>query len=132
MGNRRTVNTGRGANVRPPNRFERTTRVVPLDLIDPDEGDPAERSNPATEFHADLSRSVVSENQSPDVGFRYSLNPYRGCEHGCVYCYARPTHEYLGFNAGLDFERRIMVKDDAPALLRETFLARRWQPQVVA
>src|SRR6185369_1200470 len=63
---------------------------------------------------------------------RYSLNPYRGCEHGCIYCYARPTHEYLGFSAGLDFERRIMVKDAAPELLRATFRSRRWEPQVVA
>src|SRR6185369_7908060 len=63
---------------------------------------------------------------------RYSLNPYRGCEHGCIYCYARPTHEYLGFSAGLDFERRIMVKDDAPELLRAALRSRRWTPQVVA
>src|SRR5262249_41807881 len=80
----------------------------------------------------DASRTIIAENESPDVGFRYSLNPYRGCEHGCVYCYARPSHEYLGFSAGLDFERRLMVKDDAPELLRKTFLSPRWQPAVVA
>ena len=75
---------------------------------------------------------MLAENSSPDVGFRFSLNPYRGCMHGCSYCYARPSHEYLGFSAGLDFERRIMVKDDAPELLRATFRSRRWQPEVVA
>lgn len=86
----------------------------------------------APQFYRDTSRSVLAENSSPDVGFRFSLNPYRGCEHGCSYCYARPSHEYLGFSAGLDFERRIMVKDDAPELLRATFRSRRWQPEVVA
>ncbi|HLK13129.1 MAG TPA: PA0069 family radical SAM protein [Candidatus Binatia bacterium] len=117
---------GRGTTAAPPNRYE------PLHVeLDPAEIEDAGSGSP-TVFHRDTSRTVLAENDSPDVGFRFSLNPYRGCEHGCVYCYARPTHEYLGFNAGLDFERRIMVKDDAPALLRETFLARRWQPQVVA
>jgi DNA repair photolyase len=75
---------------------------------------------------------VLAENDSPDIGFRYSLNPYRGCEHGCIYCYARPSHEYLGFSAGLDFERRIMVKEDAPQLLRQAFARPSWQGEVVA
>jgi DNA repair photolyase len=77
------------------------------------------------------SRTIVTENDSPDIPFRYSLNPYRGCEHGCSYCYARPTHEYLGFNAGLDFETRIVVKANAPELLRD-FLARpSWRPEPI-
>ena len=75
---------------------------------------------------------MLAENDSPDIGFRFSLNPYRGCEHGCIYCYARPSHEYLGFSAGLDFERKIMVKPDAAALLRAALASPRWQPQVVA
>ena len=75
---------------------------------------------------------MLAENDSPDVGFRFSLNPYRGCEHGCIYCYARPSHEYLSFSAGLDFERRIMVKEDAPELLQRTLASPRWVPQTVA
>jgi DNA repair photolyase len=122
---------GRGTTASPPNRYE------PLHVeLDPDPDVPPDEEGgpprPPTVFYRDTSRSILAENQSPDVGFRFSLNPYRGCEHGCIYCYARPSHEYLGFSAGLDFERRIMVKDDAPALLRKTFLSPRWEPQVVA
>jgi DNA repair photolyase len=114
---------GRGTGENPENRYERTH-------VEPDEegGEGA----PPTVFHRDASRSILAENDSPDVGFRFSLNPYRGCEHGCIYCYARPTHEYLSFSAGLDFERRVTVKLDAPQLLRQAFLSPRWQPQTVA
>jgi DNA repair photolyase len=79
----------------------------------------------------DASRSVIARNESPDVGFEVSINPYRGCEHGCIYCYARPFHEYLGFSAGLDFETKILVKPDAPALLRAELSSQRWQPQTI-
>ncbi len=121
---------GRGTQLNPPNRYERLhVEIDPEDVSIPqDEGPPAER----TLYYRDTSRSVLAENDSPDIGFRFSLNPYRGCEHGCVYCYARPSHEYLGFSAGLDFERRIMVKETAPTLLRAALRAPRWQPQVVA
>ena len=84
-----------------------------------------------TQFFKDHSKTVIARNDSPDVGFSASLNPYRGCEHGCIYCYARPTHEYLGFSAGLDFESKIMVKEDAPELLRAELLSPKWQPQVI-
>jgi DNA repair photolyase len=80
----------------------------------------------------DRTRSVLSFNDAPDVGFDVGINPYRGCGHGCSYCYARPTHEYLGFSAGLDFETRILVKDDAPELLAKALGSRGWRPQVVA
>ncbi|MBO0200925.1 hypothetical protein, partial [Vibrio alginolyticus] len=73
---------------------------------------------PQTIFYKDKTRSFITYNDSPDIGYQASVNPYRGCEQGCVYCYARPTHEYLGFSAGLDFESRIMVKLEAPELLR--------------
>jgi DNA repair photolyase len=114
---------GRGTAENPENRYERMH-------VDPDEVDASDAT--PTVFYRDTSRSALAENDSPDVPFRFSLNPYRGCEHGCIYCYARPTHEYLSFSAGLDFERRIMVKHDAPALVREALLAPRWQPQVVS
>ena len=115
---------GRGTVDNPENRYER----IHLEL----DSDGEESTSPATVFYRDSSRSALAENDSPDIPFRFSLNPYRGCEHGCVYCYARPTHEYLSFSAGLDFEQRIMVKHDAPELLRRTFLSPRWRPEVVA
>src|SRR5213594_1054519 len=116
---------GRGTAANPPNRYE------PLHVeLEPD---PDSDAPPApTVFYRDASRTILAENDSPDVGFRFSLNPYRGCEHGCAYCYARPSHEYLGFSAGLDFERRIIIKENAPELLRQALLSPRWEPQVVA
>lgn len=117
---------GRGAAVNPRNRFERLE-------VDFEPGESlAERGEaPPTELFRDDSKTILSRNDSPDIGFEYSLNPYRGCEHGCIYCYARPTHEYLGFSAGLDFESRILVKDRAPELLRKALLSPRWKPQVI-
>jgi DNA repair photolyase len=117
---------GRGTAANPPNRFEPIWYVRDPACTDPE--DPA----PGTQLLKDTSRSIVTTNNSPDVGFDVSINPYRGCEHGCVYCYARPTHEYLGFSAGLDFETKILVKEDAPDLLRRTLASPRWQPQPVA
>ena len=110
----------------PKNRFERI-EVQP----EPDELD-AEAPRPETVYLRDLSRSIVARNDSPDIGFDVSINPYRGCTHGCIYCYARPMHEYLGFSAGLDFESRILVKENAPALLHGELLSPRWKPQVMA
>jgi DNA repair photolyase len=117
---------GRGASNNPANRFELIHYERDPDTIDPD--DPA----PQTLFFKDYARSLITSNDSPDVGFEYSINPYRGCENGCIYCFARPFHEYLGFSAGLDFESKIMVKEDAPALLRKELSSPRWQPRVVA
>lgn len=117
---------GRGAGGNPPNRFETLWYVQDEDWTDPE--DPA----PQTHFLKDTSRSLITTNDSPDVGFNASINPYRGCEHGCVYCYARPTHEYLGFSAGLDFETKILVKQDAPGLLKQELSSPNWKPQVLA
>ncbi len=123
---------GRGSQIDPPNLFERTYRELDLEQVEDDEDYLAGLAHRPTEYLADRSRTIVAENDSPDVGFRYSINPYRGCLHGCSYCFARPTHEYLGFNAGLDFESKIMVKEDAPELFRE-FLGRDgWVPEPIA
>jgi DNA repair photolyase len=116
---------GRGTAENPANRFERIA-------YEPDPaGEDEESPSPATLFFRDTTRSIIAHNESPDVGFSASINPYRGCEHGCVYCYARPYHEYLGFSAGLDFETKIMVKDDAPELLRKEMISPRWQPETI-
>ena len=122
---------GRGASWSPANRFEK----LHVDLTDVDcvDVDPATEEQPrrATQYFRDGTKSIITRNSSPDVGFETSLNPYRGCEHGCIYCYARPTHEYLGFSAGLDFESKIMVKTNAPGLLRAELESPRWQPQTL-
>ena len=83
------------------------------------------------EVYEDNSQSVLSSNDSPDIGFRWSVNPYRGCFHACAYCYARPTHEYFGFGAGTDFERRIFVKPRAPVLLEQAFRRPSWKGELV-
>ena len=117
---------GRGSASNPKNRFESLERVA--ELVE----DRDEISAPETQLFPDHSKSIIAYNDSPDVGFDASVNPYRGCEHGCVYCYARPTHEYLGFSSGLDFETKIMVKEDAPDLLRSELSSPKWKPQLVA
>ncbi|HEU4886561.1 MAG TPA: PA0069 family radical SAM protein [Thermoanaerobaculia bacterium] len=115
---------GRGASWNPQNRFETIEYVR-------DEEAPPDEVGPGTIYLRDPTRTIIATNDSPDVGFDASVNPYRGCEHGCIYCFARPSHEYLGFSAGLDFETKILVKEDAPALLREELNAKKWEPQVL-
>lgn len=122
---------GRGASWSPANRFEKLhVDLTDLDVVDPVAG--AEEKPPrATEYFRDHTQTIITRNNSPDVGFETSLNPYRGCEHGCIYCYARPTHEYLGFSAGLDFESRIMVKTNAADLLEAELSSPKWKPQTL-
>jgi DNA repair photolyase len=123
---------GRGSQINPPNRFGGPWYEADFDQLehDPEYVDRL-RSRP-TEYIPDHSKSIVTENDSPDVGFRFSINPYRGCSHGCAYCYARPYHEYLGWNAGLDFETKILVKERAPQLFREFLRRDHWQPEAIA
>lgn len=128
---------GRGAASNPVNRFELVELEVDGDWVDDEVREAAEQGeewHPAgrTRFFRDHTRGIIARNQSPDVGFGASINPYRGCEHGCVYCFARPTHEYLGLSAGLDFESRIFVKTDAPELLRRELSNRKWKPELIA
>ena len=115
---------GRGAGFNPPNRYETIRRDPFFDGWEPeappDTGD--EGQQPATvptTVTVDATRTVIARNDSPDVGFDRSINPYRGCEHGCIYCYARPSHAWLGLSPGVDFETRLFAKPDAAALLRQ-------------
>jgi len=116
---------GRASSFNPHNRFEKISYELIEEEIDP------ERTI-ATRYYRDTSKTILARNDSPDIGFRYDVNPYRGCEHGCIYCYARPSHEYLGFSSGLDFETKIMVKSEAHLLLEREFRKKTWKPQVVA
>lgn len=112
----------RGVSYNLKNRFEKYHVEYDEDIED---------VSPRTEIIFDNSKSVLSKNNSPDIFFDYGLNPYRGCEHGCIYCYARPTHEYLGYSSGLDFETKIVAKKDAAKLLHLEFSKTSWKPQPV-
>src|SRR6267154_2695032 len=114
---------GRGAISNPPNRFER------LHVERDPDCPPEDRPHPRTEFFFDGTESLLTKNESPDIPFSWGMNVYRGCEHGCAYCFARPYHEYLGWSSGLDFETKIMVKLRAPELLRRELSSPRWQPE---
>ncbi len=116
---------GRGASSNPTNRFEK------IFYEREEEWNPEEDGVPRTQIIKDTTQTIIVYNDSPDVGFNAGINVYRGCEHGCAYFFARPTHEYLGFSAGLDFETKIVVKEDAPELLRKELGSKKWKPQVL-
>lgn len=116
---------GRGSSDNPANRFEGHYTDYDLDE------ETGEKPSQETRLYPDDTKEIISTNDSPDIPFEASINPYRGCEHGCIYCYARPTHEYLGFSAGMDFESRIMVKYDAPKKLHEKLSSPKWEPKVI-
>jgi DNA repair photolyase len=122
---------GRGSRIQPVNRFTRLEWIDDLEYLEYDEDARESRKRIATEYFADASRSVVTSNNSPDVFFNFSLNPYRGCSHGCSYCYARPTHEYFDLSAGIDFETKIFVKEQAPALFRDFLAEAKWKPETI-
>jgi len=117
---------GCGAVDNPRNRFEKIEIEPEATELDPGE------TRSETVFMRDASRSIVARNDSPDIGFEASINPYRGCSHGCIYCFARPTHEYLGFSAGLDFESKILVKKTLRNYCAKSFRppggSPRWSP----
>lgn len=118
--------SGRGTSKNLPNRFK------PLEQTVDGYCHETEVSNPETVFIKDESKSILSRNDGPEIPFESSLNPYRGCEHCCVYCYARPMHEYLEWSEGLDFETKILVKENAPQLLQKILSSKSWKPQVIA
>lgn len=118
---------GRGADGNPPNRFEKLRIETDEDAWIDDDPRPLR-----TVFMRDDSQSVLAKNNAGDLSFEYGLNPYRGCEHGCAYCYARIYHEYLGFSAGLDFESKIVVKSDAPDLLERELAKSSYKPGVIS
>jgi DNA repair photolyase len=127
------VRRGRGALKNPKNRFVDYELLSLPPMASHWYEDPeSQPTQIATQYFHDQSKTILNENDSPDIGFTYSLNPYRGCEHGCIYCYARPTHEYFGLSAGLDFESKIFVKMQAAKLLREKLLSKNWQPETIA
>lgn len=130
--------TGRGSAINTDNRFERLSYRESDASFDYRQRTYEEEFfedgssiGPRTQFFRDNSRTIIAHNKSPDIGFDSSINAYRGCEHGCAYCYARPTHEYLGMSAGLEFESKIIVKENAPALLRKELLSKKWEPRVL-
>ena len=117
---------GRGTQLNPPSRF------VPIAFEADPEATEENARGPRTLYYRDETKTAITRNNSPDVGFDFSVNPYRGCEHGCIYCYARPTHEYFGMSAGLDFETKIFVKEKVPVLLRRELASPKWRPAVIA
>jgi DNA repair photolyase len=122
---------GRGSHFNPNNRFARLAVEKDLEHLEHEDDAGDERRAVPTQYFIDDAKSVVSENDSPDIPFRYSLNPYRGCAHGCSYCFARPTHEYLDLSAGLDFETKIFVKQRAPELFRDWLARDGYQPEPI-
>jgi DNA repair photolyase len=124
--------TGRASVVNPANRFERIYVIDAATQTDSEDGSPRDLGRLPTRFWDDRTQTLISANDSPDLPFRFSLNPYRGCEHGCAYCYARPGHEFLGMNAGIDFESQILVKREAAAILRRELGRPGWTGEPLA
>jgi len=118
---------GRATTHNPQNRFEAKEVVYDPAALEADD-----LRQIKTEAFPDASKTILAQNDSPDIPFTFGINPYRGCEHGCVYCYARPSHEFLGFSAGLDFETKILYKADAPQLLETALRKPSWVPQQIA
>ncbi len=119
---------GRGAGINPSGRYENQTRHVFDDGWETLEDLPAFK----TEVQVERPRTVITRNESPDISFDRSINPYRGCEHGCIYCFARPTHAFMGLSPGLDFESRLFAKPDAPKLLERELAKSGYKPRVIA
>src|SRR5688572_19058747 len=120
---------GRGAQIKIKNRYHNLHTEFDEEFLNSDEFNEQLKRTQIIEV---FPKTIVNEVKSPDLGFYYSLNPYQGCEHGCLYCYARPTHEYWGYDAGQDFESKILVKKNAPKLLEEFLQKPKYQPRVIS
>jgi DNA repair photolyase len=119
---------GRGPNINPANRFEPLHVEPDGEWLDAEFAETGSVPHPRTQFFHDGTESILNRIDSPDVGAGWGLNCYRGCEHGCAYCFARPYHDYLGWNSGIEFETKILVKMRGPQLLREELAAKKWKP----
>src|SRR5690606_5713229 len=122
---------GRGAQGNPPNKFLRNHNELREDFLEfcRLEGEVSDSNK--TQYIPIFPKTIVNPVKSPDLSMAYSMNPYQGCEHGCAYCFARPTHEYWGYSAGVDFERKILVKKNAPELLEAFFKKRGYKPEPI-
>jgi len=123
-----TLQKGRGSQIKPANQFDMKSYAIEH----PEAIDDWEKEQIKTEFFFEEGKTILNRVTSPDIPFSYSLNPYQGCEHGCVYCYARNSHEYWGFSAGTDFESKIVIKKRAPELLRNLFSSKKWVPTPIS
>src|SRR5690554_1569671 len=122
---------GRGAQQHVPNRFSSESHEMRDDFLNYCASEGEDASDPRTTFINTYPKTIVNKVTSPDVGLEYSLNPYQGCEHGCIYCYARNSHEYWGYGAGLDFEQKILFKKNAPQLLEEKITSKNWEGDTI-
>ncbi len=122
---------GRGAQQNTPNKFLEHIYETRDDFLEFCRLEGEESDNNRTQYLPIFPKTIVNKVTSPDVGMQYSMNPYQGCEHGCIYCYARNTHEFWGYSAGLDFERKILIKKDAPLLLEAKLKSKRWRAKTI-
>ena len=122
---------GRGAQQNVHNKFESLKHTTDPEFLEHCHQEGEEPDNLKTRFQEVYPKTIVNKVKSPDVGMEYSVNPYQGCEHGCIYCYARNSHEYWGYSAGLDFEKQILVKKNAPQLLAQKLQQKNWQPNTI-
>lgn len=129
--NSRSTIKGRGAQLNVHNRFFEMSHEIRDDFLEHCRKEDEQADNNKTLYLEVFPKTIINKVDSPDVGMMYSMNPYQGCEHGCIYCYARNSHEFWGYSAGLDFERRILVKKDAPKLLEERIKKKTWKAQPI-